>query len=292
METTDIDRVRRFNRTVTLRTGALDDSYLGRGRPLAQARLLFEIGPEGADVGTLRERLGLDSGYLSRLLATLKRQRLITLVADKADRRRRRASLTDAGRVEWDAYDAMSDDLARSMLEPLGASQRQRLVDAMAEVERLLRAAEVSIAVEPVASDDALVCLRAYFRELDERFETGFDIGDDAEPAKLERALDRLLMARLDGRPVGCGALKALDRDTGEIKRMWVAPEARGLGVARRLLAALEAEARRAGLSRIRLDTNRALTEAQALYRKSGYREVARYNDNPYAHLWFEKELD
>ena len=99
------------------------------------------------------------------------------------------------------------------------------------------------------------------------------------------------MIARLDGRAVGCGGLRALDERTGEIKRMWIAPEARGLGLARRLLAALEARALEAGLTRVRLDTNRALGEAQSLYRKAGYRETARYNDNVYADFWFEKVL-
>jgi GNAT superfamily N-acetyltransferase len=99
------------------------------------------------------------------------------------------------------------------------------------------------------------------------------------------------MIARLDGHPVGCGVLKALDAHTGEIKRMWVAPHARGIGLARRLLERLEAQALQCDLTRVRLDTNRVLTEAHALYRKAGYREIERYNDNPYAHLWFEKDL-
>jgi ribosomal protein S18 acetylase RimI-like enzyme len=77
----------------------------------------------------------------------------------------------------------------------------------------------------------------------------------------------------------------------GEIKRMWVAPEARGLGVARRLLGALEERARKLGRTRVRLDTNRALTQAQSMYRKAGYRGIERFNDNPYADFWFEKDL-
>jgi GNAT superfamily N-acetyltransferase len=73
---------------------------------------------------------------------------------------------------------------------------------------------------------------------------------------------------------------------------MWTAPEARGQGVARRILHELEALARDAGIERLRLDTNRVLVEAQALYRREGYREIPRYNDNPYAHHWFERNLE
>ena len=99
------------------------------------------------------------------------------------------------------------------------------------------------------------------------------------------------VIARLDGEAVGCGGFKRLGKTTGEIKRVWTAPSARGLGIARRVVRTLEAAAREAGLKTLRLDTNRALTEAHALYRKEGYREIARFDDNPYADHWFEKKL-
>lgn len=293
MDRVQIGQVRRFNRLVTLRTGALDASYLGRDRPLGQARLLFEIGPQGGDLRRLRERLGLDSGYMSRLLKSLVAQGVAEVEDDPADRRRRRIVLTEKGRAEHAAYDALSDDLAASMLEPLSASQRGRLLAAMAEVEAMMIAVSVSIAVEPADSDDAASCVAAYFRELDQRFEGGFDPGSGGyadEPAE-KAGDDCFLLARLDGKPVGCGALKALDALTGEIKRMWIAPEVRGIGLSRRLLQALEDEARGLGMIRVRLDTNRALSEAQALYRKAGYRAIERYNRNSYADFWFEKDL-
>ena len=98
-------------------------------------------------------------------------------------------------------------------------------------------------------------------------------------------------MASLFGEPVACGALRTLGAGVGEIKRMWVAPSARGLGIARRLLRELERVAKQHRLRAIRLDTNDSLTEAQQLYRSSGYREIERFNDNPYADHWFEKTL-
>lgn len=295
MDRTELDIIRGFNRTVTLRSGAMEESYLGRGRPLGQARLLFEIGEDGGELKVLRERLRLDSGYLSRLLAALRRQGLVTVQVDRADRRKRRVVLTKAGRVEWEAYDALSDDRARSMLEPLSPAERTRLVAAMSEVGRLLGLATLTIAVEPPASLDARACVAAYVRELGLRFEEGFDPGN-GNPTPDDEALTPpagcFLVARLDGRAVGCGALRRLAPGVGEIKRMWVAPEARGLGLSRRLLGALEDQARGLGLSRVRLDTNRSLSEAQSLYRSAGYREIARFNDNPYADFWFEKALD
>ena len=99
------------------------------------------------------------------------------------------------------------------------------------------------------------------------------------------------VIARLGGRPIGCGSLRRKDRRVGEIKRLWVSSDARGLGVGRRILEALETNAWDFGLRTLRLDTNRSLTEAQALYRKCGYVEVEAFNDEPYAHHWFEKKL-
>jgi DNA-binding MarR family transcriptional regulator/ribosomal protein S18 acetylase RimI-like enzyme len=286
-------RVRSFNRRVTLRTGLLDGSYLGRGRPLGQARLLFEIGPHGADLSALRERLSLDSGYMSRLLKSLASQSLVAIEDDPEDRRRRRLTLTPLGLEEWYAYDRMSDEFAYSLLQPLSDAQRQRLVAAMAEVETLMAAASVSIAPESADSQDARACVEAYFRELSERFEEGFD-PDNGGYAGTPTPDDEstFLVARLDGLAVGCGMLKKLDTKTAEIKRMWVSPDARGLGIARRLLESLETLAAGSGVQRIRLDTNRSLGEAQALYGKAGYEAIERYNDNPYADFWFEKVLE
>ncbi len=294
MSVNEIDVVRDFNRVVTLRTGAIDGSYLGRGRPLGEARLLFEIGPEGADLRALRERLKLDSGYVSRLLRSLEREGLVTIEGDREDRRRRRVLLTATGKQEWAAYDGLSDGLAHSMLEPLSASQRVRLVSAMAEVKGLLSAASVEITAEAPDSDDAIACVSAYIAELAITFEEGFDPANGNPTPEVEALTPPngcFLIASLDGQAIGCGALRTLEPGLGEIKRMWVSPQARGLGVAGRLLSALEEKGRELGMTRMRLDTNRALKDAQAMYRKSGYRDIERFNDNPYADFWFEKDF-
>jgi DNA-binding MarR family transcriptional regulator len=288
-----LQNVRRFNRVVTRRVGALEVDYLRRGRPLAEARLIFEISPEGADVRALRGKLGLDSGYLSRLLQSLKTQGLIAIAKGEEDGRRRRVSLTRKGATERAAYDRLSDNLAASMLEPLTPSEQNRLLAAMGEVERLIRTASINVAAESPDSPDARLCLTAYFRELAARFEGGFDAGADnsAHVADMIPPSGLFVIAALDGEAVGCGGLKQVDKAMGEIKRVWTAPSARGLGVARRVLRTLEAAAREKRLKTLRLDTNRALTEAHALYRSEGYQEIARFNDNPYADHWFEKQL-
>ena len=293
MEKDQLQQIRRFNRLVTQRVGALEANYLKRGRPLGEARVIFETGDDGVDVRALRNTLGLDSGYLSRLLQSLERQGLIAVKRGLGDARRRRVSLTRKGRGERAAYDRLSDELAASMLDPLDAARRGRLIAAMGEVELMIRAASVEIAREPPDSAEARSCLTQYFRELGARFEGGFHHDKEglADAAEIAPPAGYFVLARLDGEPIGCGGLKRIDEATGEIKRVWTAPEARGMGVARRMLHTLEAAARDMGLERLRLDTNRALKEAHALYRKEGFQEIARFNDNPYADHWFEKGL-
>jgi DNA-binding MarR family transcriptional regulator len=127
-----IETVRGFNRIVTQRVGALQNSYLARDRSLAESRVLWEIGERDCEVRTLRSRLDLDSGYLSRLLRSLEASGLVTVGASQRDKRIRRAQLTEAGRRERALLDARSDELARSMLTALSADQRDRLVSGMA----------------------------------------------------------------------------------------------------------------------------------------------------------------
>lgn len=289
----EIQGVRRFNREVAGRIGALTDHFLGRARPMGEARILWEIGPQGTEVRALRARLSLDSGYTSRVLRSLEQQALVTVGSSPDDRRVRRVQLTEAGIAERVELDRRSDDVALSILEPLSISQRARLVAAMAEVERLLRASAVRISIEDPSSTDARWCLEQYFSELDARFETGFNasLSISADALELTLPAGALLIARVHARPVGCGALKFHPGAPAELKRMWVAPEARGLGLGRRILRELEQLARDGGAQVVRLETNRALSEAIALYRGSGFREVAAFNDEPYAHHWFEKRM-
>jgi DNA-binding MarR family transcriptional regulator/GNAT superfamily N-acetyltransferase len=288
-----IQTVRSFNRAVTQRVGALDASFLDRGRPLGEARLLYEIGPHGSEVGALRARLALDSGYLSRLLRSLERQGLVRTRRGDGDGRGRFVELTPIGIAEQAEYDRRSDAFAQSLLSPLSTSQRDRLVAAMADVERLMRAAAVEIRREPPQSTVARQCLETYYAELAERFEGGFNeaTGLPTEPEALVPPAGCFLVAWLDGAPIGCGALKRMAPGVGYIKRMWIAKPVRGLGLSRRLLGALEDEARGFEFRFVRLETNKVLKEAQHLYRTSGYTEVAPFNDEPYAHHWFEKEL-
>jgi GNAT superfamily N-acetyltransferase len=213
---------------------------------------------------------------------------------NEADGRIRTARLTAAGGAERAELDRLSDDAAASLLDPLSARQRGRLVTAMAEVERLLTASAIVTGVRDPRDPDARRCLRAYVEELSGRFDSGFDpaLSISAADHEMTPPAGLFLVATLHGEPAGCGALKFHPGAPAEIKRMWVAPGVRGLGLGRRLLAELEAHAAAHGVRVLRLETNQTLTEAISLYRTAGYREVPAFNDEPYAHHWFEKEIE
>lgn len=293
MDTAAIRQIRSFNRTVAEGIGALGDRFLGRRRPMSESRLLWEIGENSIAVKTLRQRLGLDSGYMSRTLRSLERQGLVRMKAHAEDRRVRCASLTKAGLRERAELDDRSDQVALRMIEHLTGEQRATLLDAMSRVERLLRASFVRFEVEDPASADARWCLEQYFAELDDRFESGFNRAAvlPAEPEELRPPAGAFVIARLHDQIVGCGAVKVHRRTPAELKRMWVNPALRGLGIGRRLLMHLEQYARDAGARAVRLETNRALREAIQLYRRSGYVEMPPFNQEPHAHHWFEKQF-
>lgn len=293
MPETMVDQVRRFNRVVTQRTGVLNDHFVGRAQPLGEARLLWEIGLEGCEVRLLRSHLGLDSGYLSRLLRSLEATGLVEVSASAADRRIRVARLTAAGRREHATLDDRSDKLARSLLAPLTAEQRERLVAAMRDVERLLMAASVEIRPVDPEDPDARYCLAEYVAELNRRSTRGFDpsVGATAMPHEVRPPAGQFFVAYLHGEAIGCGAVKHRADAPAEIKRMWIAPQARGLGLGRRLLETLEACALAAGARVAHIETSGVLTHALALYRSAGWVEVPPFNDEPFADHWFEKQL-
>ena len=288
-----VDQVRSFNRVVTQRVGALDDRYLKRNRPLGQDRVLWEIGAEGCEVRALRSRLGLDAGHLSRLLRALEDEGLVLTETSPADRRIRIARLTRAGLRERAVLDRRSDELAESILAPLSPDQQDELVAAMRTIRRLMTTTTLEIRSVNAESDDAKRCLRAYFAELDRRSDSGFDAaaGISAEPHEVTPPAGLFLVAYVNGEPVGCGAVKHHPGAPSEIKRMWVTESARGLGIARRILSELEIETARSGATTTRLETNKNLNEAIAMYRSAGYIEVPAFNHEPFAHHWFEKRL-
>lgn len=291
--TAAVSHLRLFNRVYTRMVGVLADAHLGTGLPLGQARVLFEIGQLGSiDMVALRRFLDLDAGYLSRMLASLEKSQLIRTRASREDRRVRSVTVTPKGRAKLALLDRRSDDLVERRIERLGEGERQRLVACATEIRRLL-GDPVEIHPRPPTSPEARACLAGYFAELDRRFPEGFDPtrSISADPGETRPPAGDFLVVSCGGLPRGCGAVKTLEPGVGEIKRMWLHPELRGRGVGRLLLEALEQRSRELGFRVLRLDTSSHLGEAIALYRSSGYVEVAPYNDNRYAALWFEKEL-
>lgn len=149
------------------------------------------------------------------------------------------------------------------------------------------------ISLADPASPPALDCLRAYYAELASVFPGGFDPGPIPGDGldQMRAPLGAFVLAWDGPTPIGCVALRGEGTPTAEVKRLWVAPAARGTGLATTLMTSIEAHARTLGITRLVLDTSRHLPKAVALYRNHGWTEIARYNDNPYAHHFFEKHL-
>lgn len=291
--TSHVSTVRAFNRSFTRRVGVLDDSFLRTWRPLAEARLLFEIGADGASVLALRRRLGLDSGYLSRLLRALERDGLVVATPDPDDARRRLVRLTTAGRAARTELDLGSEERVAALIRPLSEQQRQDLADALHRADRLLSVATIDFDVVDPAGDEAVRAMQTYFAELAARFPDGFDPGDTliVDASAMRRPTGSFVVARSDDTVAACGGVQRHDATTAEIKRMWVDPGWRGEGLGKRMLTRLEAEVESLGYDNVVLDTNDTLTEAIAMYERAGYRSIERYNDNPYAKRWFAKPV-
>lgn len=287
----DISRFRRFSRAVTSEVGALDTSFLGRGRPLGAARVLNAIGHGCTDVAAIRTYLGLDSGLMSRLLRSLEEEELIELAADPEDARKRRAVLTPAGEAEFAVYERLSNERAEKLLG--SHAHPQALLEAMDLIASALDRNRWSFEEVDPRSQTARYCLEEYYAELDRRFEGGFQVSLSADPdaESMMRPKGVFFVTMSDGLPVGCAGLKGTDKGYAEIKRLWVSPAARGLGLARKLMAKTEETARELGIKVLRLDTNKALPEAVNFYRKEGWTEIDRFNDDPYPDFFFEKLL-
>lgn len=289
-----VAQIRRFNRTVTQRVGALNDRFLSRDRPLAISRLLWEIGMEGGEVVMLRSRLGVDSGQMSRMLRALEADGLVTVAPSDVDGRIRVARLTAKGLAERAILDERSGELAASILDPLDETQRAELVGAMRSVERLITTSLVQLRQLDPESPDAQRCLRAYVAELNRRApQRGFDPrkGATAQPHEVRPPSGAFVVAYLRGEAIGCGAVKHHPGNVSDIKRMWIAESARGLGLGRQLLEHLEGLARVHGSREAHIETSDVLPEAIALYRSAGYIEVPPFNDEPFADRWFTKPL-
>jgi GNAT superfamily N-acetyltransferase len=216
---------------------------------------------------------------------------LVVTAADETDRRKRIAQLTPSGRAEFAAYERLSDAKATAMIDTV--KNPDIVLDAMDRVVFALRRDDIVFSRTDPTHEDARGCLAKFYAELNHRFAGGFrvELSCDPDAGSMLPPHGAFLVAYLDGVALGCGALKGTDKGYGEIKRVWIAPAARGLGLARMFMQALEDQARDLGIGTLRLDTNSALHEAVSLYRNSGWTKIDRFNDDPYPDHFFEKHL-
>lgn len=286
-----ITRIRNFSRSVAVEVGALEVSFLDRGRPLGAARVLNAIGLGYENVSELRAFLKLDTGLLSRLLRGLEAEELIATKPNPNDRRSRITKLTKKGVMEFDIYERLSNERAATILAR--HKNARHLLDAMDTVTVALSRDDILFEETDYASDIATRCLNAFAGELSKRLNLTFDLkrSGDPELSQMKHPHGTFVVARLGDMPVGCVGVKGSGSAQAEIKRMWIAPAARGLGMAGRLMTTAEDAARALGIKTLRLDTNSALFEAVSLYRKMGWTEIDRFNDDPYPDLFFEKQL-
>ena len=293
MDDRTVQTLRLFQRVATRELGLLQDDYLSRRRPLGASRLLWEIGDGPIDVASLRERLGLDPGYASRLLRSLEAEGLVDIERHHTDARAKVVAKTPDGVAEVRELDALSDGATVGLLEGLDADERAELAAAARTITRMLTRVHLEVAIEPPDTEAAYWCRDRYFAEIDGIFDTGYDPAVSIQATDEDLVMPRgaLVMARYHGQPVGCGAVKLPPGQPAHLKRMWVAPTARGLGIAGRILTELERIARDSGATVVRLDTNSALAAATSLYRSRGYVEVPDFNGEPHADLWFERRL-
>ncbi|HYL02854.1 MAG TPA: helix-turn-helix domain-containing GNAT family N-acetyltransferase [Steroidobacteraceae bacterium] len=275
-----IAAVRAFNRDYTRRIGVLSRGLHGSSWSLTEARVLYEIAHRpGITAAELGGELGLDRGYLSRMLRDFADRRLLTRTAAARDARRQHLRLTAAGRREFAPLERRSQEQVRSMLAPLGDSERRAVLEAMGVIRDAFAAAPARAAVtlRPHRPGDMGWVVERhgalYFEEYgwDEEFEAlvaGITAGFIGE---LDPGRERCWIAEAGGRRLGCAFLVADDARTARLRLLLVEPAARGLGLGRRLVAECVAFARAAGYRRIVLWTHANLVAARHLYEQAGF---------------------
>jgi len=285
-----VSAVREFNRFYTARLGLLRRRHLDGEFSLTEARILYETGacPQ-ITASALCATLGLDPGYISRLLSNLTRRKLIRQLASRTDAREKLLTLTPAGAASLARINAQSDTHVQRILSDLGTADRDNLVDALARVRRILGPQEIRIVRLMSASSEALEILEEYYEAV--------HVVQRDDPATLQSLLDEpasaMWLAYIGDQIAGCVVLRRLPAigNAGECKRLYVRPAARGRHIATLLLDALEEHARNHQLDWIYLDTYDDLKPAITLYKRSGYERCERYNDNPQATLFLRKKL-
>jgi len=279
-----VEAVRAFNRFWTARIGVLDATHLGTEFSLAEARVLFELAhADAAEVAALRKKLALDAGYLSRMLASFRKRKLVVVETSESDARRRVARLTAKGRAAQATLDRRAREHVRTLLAPLDDEEQSRAVGALGAVQRLLDArgsrAPAYLLRPPRAGDLGWIVERhgaLYAREYgwDERFEAlCAKIVADYALARAARAA--CWIAEVDGERAGCVLCVKKDAKTAQLRLLLVEPRFRGLGIGGRLVDECIRFARASGYKKMVLWTNDVLVAALRLYERAGFSLVA-----------------
>jgi DNA-binding MarR family transcriptional regulator/GNAT superfamily N-acetyltransferase len=289
-----VDVVRRFNRFYTRRIGALRAGLLDSPFSLTEARLLYELAhrdrPTAAE---LARDLGVDAGYLSRMLRGLERRRLISRERSRADARQSLLGLTAEGRRTFATLDTRSSAEVHAMLGRLSDAGQRRLVGAMRDVERLLDAAprpQAPYLLRPHRPGDMGWVVHRhgalYAQEYgwDERFEALVAKIVARFIERFDPKRERCWMAERDGEIVGSVFLVSKSPTVAQLRMLYVEPHARGLGIGKRLVDECERFAREQGYRRIVLWTNSILHAAGHIYEAAGYRLVAEKPHHSFGH--------
>jgi DNA-binding MarR family transcriptional regulator/GNAT superfamily N-acetyltransferase len=278
--TEDVAELRAFTRFWTRTAEVLTEGLLQTRFTLTEARVLFELAQrEVTEVTALRRELGLDGGYLSRLLARLQDDGVVVLERSGDDARRRRARLTAAGRRAYAELDRRSSRDAAALLERVVPSARPRLLGAMTAIRALLdqpSSGSLVVLRGPRVGELGWVVARNGAIYADEH---GWDEDYEALVARIvvqyvdDRDPEReaLWIAERDGEPVGCVFCVRRDERTAQLRLLLVEPAARGLGIGGRLTEECLRFAARAGYERIVLWTNDVLTDARRIYERAGF---------------------
>jgi len=278
-----IAAIRRFSRFYTTVIGALQEGLLHSRFSLTEARVLFELANrDGTTASTLGRELGLDAGYLSRILQRFEQERLLARQVSETDRRQSVLALTEAGRAAFAPLDARSREEVGTLLATLPDQAQAEVVAAMARIEALLGAAPSAPyrLRDPQPGDIGWVVARhaaLYAAEyaFDARFEALVAKVAGAFLANHDPARERCWIAERDGINLGSVFAVRVDDDLARLRLLLVEPAARGLGIGKRLVAECIAFARAAGYRRMTLWTNDVLLAARGIYQAAGFRLVA-----------------
>jgi DNA-binding MarR family transcriptional regulator/GNAT superfamily N-acetyltransferase len=285
--------VRTFNRFYTKVIGLLDEGLLDTPYSLTEARVMFELGQQEAiEVAELRRRLGLDGGYLSRVLQRLQGAELLTKERSNSDARRQRVRLTKEGRREFRNLDRRSQTEIRKILDRAGDGEQRRLVSAMTSIQGVLEEAPRSnmfVLRPPHSGDFGWVVHRhgvVYAHEYgwDETFEALVarivaDYVDHRDPKR-----EAAWIAEIEGEPVGCVFCVKKEETIAQLRLMLVEPRARGMGIGSRLCEECIRFARRAGYQRMMLWTNDVLEDARRIYKRAGFEVVEEESHHSFGH--------